>query len=317
MPDPGLTAAPGATAPPHSGPTRADLLDPAQLAALGRIEIVARWVVEGFLTGLHRSPRKGFSVEFAEHRPYMPGDDLRYLDWKIAARADRWMIKQFEEETNLRAAVVLDVSKSMDWSGSSDRLTKLAYGEHLVAALAHLLIRQKDAVGLVRFDDELKSVLTPRARSVHFYRLVRSLAEPFGGKGARISDALFRAERMIRRPGLVIVVSDLLFEPRDIDGPVKSLRAAGHNVGVLHLMDPGERALTMAGEAIFCDTESDLQVSVAVADVEDAYRETVEHVIDEWRTLFSGAGVEYEVVTTDTPFGVPLRRAFRVRENLP
>ncbi|HEV8364713.1 MAG TPA: DUF58 domain-containing protein [Gemmatimonadaceae bacterium] len=313
MTDPSTTA----TAPASGGPTRADLLDPAHLASLGRIEIVARWVVEGFLTGLHRSPRKGFSVEFAEHRPYMPGDDLRYMDWKILARADRWMIKQFEEETNLRAALVLDVSKSMDWTGSGDRLTKLSYAEHLVAALAHLLIRQKDAAGLVRFDDELKSVLSPRARSVHFYRLVRTLAEGHGGKGARISEALFRAERMIRRPGMIIVVSDLLFEPSDIDGPIKSLRAAGHNVGVLHIMDPSERALTSAGEAIFCDTESDLQVSVSVADVEDAYRETVDHVIEEWRTLFSGAGVEYAVVTTDTPFGVPLRKAFRVRENLP
>lgn len=315
MTDSGISTAPAlATA---SGPSRADLLDPAHLASLGRIEIVVRWVVEGFLTGLHRSPRKGFSVEFAEHRPYMPGDDLRYLDWKIAARADRWMIKQFEEETNLRSALVLDVSKSMDWTGSGDRLTKLGYAEHLVAALAHLLIRQKDAVGLVRFDDELKTVITPRARGVHFYRLVRSLSEGHGGKAARISDALFRAERMIRRPGLILVVTDLLFEPEAIDGPVKSLRAAGHNVGVLHIMDPSERALTMGGEAIFCDTESDLQVSVSVADVEDAYKETVDEVVEEWRSRFSGAGVDYEVVTTDTPFGVPLRKAFRVRENLP
>jgi uncharacterized protein (DUF58 family) len=313
MPDSSVTAPPTAS----GGPSRADLLDPAQLAALGRIEIVARWVVEGFLTGLHRSPRKGFSVEFAEHRPYMPGDDLRYLDWKIAARADRWMIKQFEEETNMRAAIVLDVSKSMDWTGASERLTKLSYAEHLVAALANLLIRQKDAVGLVRFDDELKTVVPPKARSVHFYRLVRTLGEPHGGKAAQVKDALFRAERMVRRPGMIIVISDLLFEHEDIDGAVKSLRAAGHNVGVLHIMDPSEKALSAAGEAIFCDTESDLQVSVAVADVEDAYRDTVAHVIEEWRTQFSGAGVEYEVVTTDTPFGVPLRRAFRVRENLP
>jgi uncharacterized protein (DUF58 family) len=211
---------------------------------------------------------------------------------------------------------VLDVSKSMDWTGSPDRLTKLGYAEHLVAALAHLFIRQKDAVGLVRFDDELETVLSPRARSVHLFRLIRSLAEAHGGKGARVADALFRAERMVKRPGMIVVVSDLLFEPSAIDGPIKSLRAAGHNVGVLHVMDPSEIALSVGGEAIFCDTESDLQVSVSVADVEDAYRETVDHVIAEWRSLFSGAGVDYEVVTTDTPFGVPLRRAFRVRENI-
>src|SRR5437016_14674427 len=139
---------------------RADLFDPASLAALGRIEIVARWIVDGFMTGLHRSPRKGFSVEFAEYRPYQPGDDLRYIDWKIAARSDRWVVRQYEEETNLRASIVLDVSKSKAWSGAAlrsfwwpgaqaggssresgapDRLTKLAYAERLTAALARLL----------------------------------------------------------------------------------------------------------------------------------------------------------------------------------
>src|SRR3954465_945462 len=149
--------------------TRADLFDPASLAALGRIEIIARWVVDGFMSGLHRSPRKGFSVEFAEYRPYQPGDDLRYIDWKIVARSDRWVIKQYEEETNLRASIVLDVSRSMAWSGSqlyalagaeqsgAARLTKLAYGERLTAALALLLLRQRDAVGLVRFDASIRS----------------------------------------------------------------------------------------------------------------------------------------------------------------
>src|SRR6185312_7640124 len=130
---------------------RADLFDPASLAALGRIEIVARWIVDGFMSGLHRSPRKGFSVEFAEYRAYQSGDDPRYVDWKIAARSDRWVVRQYEEETNLRSTIVLDVSKSMDWSGvrmgardggSPDRLTKLAYAERLTAALALLLLRQ-------------------------------------------------------------------------------------------------------------------------------------------------------------------------------
>src|SRR3954464_7170240 len=135
----------------HVPAPRADLFDPASLAALGRIEIVARWIVDGFVAGLHRSPRKGFSVEFAEFRPYQPGDDLRYIDWKIVARSGRYVIKQFEEETNLRATIVLDVSRSMAWTGSPARLTKLAYAERLAACLALLLLRQHDAVGLVRF----------------------------------------------------------------------------------------------------------------------------------------------------------------------
>jgi uncharacterized protein (DUF58 family) len=178
---------------------RADLFDPASLAALGRIEIVARWIVDGFMTGLHRSPRKGFSVEFAEYRPYQPGDDLRYIDWKIAARSDRWVVRQYEEETNLRASIVLDVSKSMAWSGAAlrsfswqgasgggpsresgapDRLTKLAYAERLTAALALLLLRQRDAVGLVRFDDRIRTSIPPRARRGQWRRLVGALEEP-------------------------------------------------------------------------------------------------------------------------------------------
>src|ERR1051326_9164720 len=145
-----------------SSSIRADLFDPASIAALGRIEIVARWIVDGFMAGLHRSPRKGFSVEFAEYRPYQPGDDLRYITWKIAARSDRWVVRQYEEEPTLRASIVLDVSRAMAGSGveldqlgggeqsAGPRLTKLAYGERLTAALALLLLRQRDAVGLVR-----------------------------------------------------------------------------------------------------------------------------------------------------------------------
>ena len=123
---------------------RADLLDPATIAALGRIEVTARWIVDGFLSGLHRSPRKGFSVEFAEHRPYQAGDEPRHVDWKLAARADRWAVKQYEEETNLRATVVLDVSRSMAWTGAPTRLTKLAYAERLAAAIALTEKEQRD-----------------------------------------------------------------------------------------------------------------------------------------------------------------------------
>src|SRR5213082_3135024 len=182
---------------------RADLFDPASLAALGRIEIVARWIVDGFMSGLHRSPRKGFSVEFAEYRPYQPGDDLRYVDWKIAARSDRWVIRQYEEETNLRASIVLDVSRSMAWSGAQmsagassggqsrtrdastvAQLTKLEYAERLTAALALLLLRQRDAVGLVRFDERIRTAVPPRARNGQWRRIVASLEEPGSGRAS-------------------------------------------------------------------------------------------------------------------------------------
>jgi uncharacterized protein (DUF58 family) len=296
---------------------RADLIDPASLATLGRIEIVARWIVDGFLTGLHRSPRKGFSVEFAEFRPYQPGDDLRYIDWKVVARADRWMIKQFEEETNTRAAIVLDVSRSMDWSGSSTRLTKLRYSEQIVAAIALLLIRQRDAVGLIRYDDRLRTVLPARARSVQWRRIVRALLEESAGKDSRMAEGVQQAAKLIRRPGILIVISDLLVDIDAMERALRVARAAGHQVTVLHIMDPSERELDTPGEAVFVDPESDVEVAANVADVRTAYSATVEAAIEEWRSRLSALGAGYEVIMTDAPFGVPLRRAFATRQRLP
>ncbi|MFN2400116.1 MAG: DUF58 domain-containing protein [Gemmatimonadaceae bacterium] len=296
---------------------RADLLDPATVAALGHIEIVARWVVDGFLTGLHRSPRKGFSVEFAEHRPYQPGDELRYVDWKIAARSDRWVVKQFEEETNLRATIVLDVSRSMAWTGSPDRLTKLDYAERLAAAIALLLLRQRDAVGLVRFDDVIRTAIPPRVRKGHWRRLVAALNEPGRGQASRAPDALVQAGRLITRRGMVILLSDLLMEPDEVTRHVRALRHAGHHVTVLHIIDPAERELPFAHDAIFVDPESTIEVAATVADVRTAYRSTVEAALREWRSVLSSTGAVYETISTDSPFGVPLRRAFAVRQHMP
>jgi uncharacterized protein (DUF58 family) len=306
---------------------RADLFDPASLAALGRIEVVARWIVDGFLAGLHRSPRKGFSVEFADFRPYMPGDDLRYIDWKIAARSDRWVVKQYEEETNLRATIVLDVSRSMAWSGAQlravraatgpDPLTKLAYAERLAAALALLLLRQRDAVGLVRFDERVRSAIPPRARSGQWRRIVAALDDPGAGLASSAPVALSQAARLINRRGMVVLISDLLMDLPEVERSVRGLRAAGHDVTVLHIMDPAERDLAVSAEALFVDPESALEVPASTSDVRTAYRSTVDQVLAEWRTAFAGAGVGYEVISTDAPFGVPLRRAFAARQQLP
>src|SRR6185369_918996 len=275
----------------HVPAPRADLFDPASLAALGRIEIVARWIVDGFMSGLHRSPRKGFSVEFAEYRPYQPGDDLRYVDWKIAARSDRWVVRQYEEETNLRASIVLDVSRSMAWSGAQmssggpartrettavTQLTKLAYCERLTAALALLLLRQRDAVGLVRFDDQIRTAISPRARSGHWRRVVAGLSEPGAGRASSAPAALHQAGRLLSRRGMIVLVSDLLMDLPDVEAALRALRAGGHDVTVLHCMDPAERDLPSTGEALFVDPESRLEVPASIADVRAAYRKTVE-----------------------------------------
>ena len=293
---------------------RADLFDPAVLASMGHIEIVARWIVDGFLSGLHRSPRKGFSVEFAEYRPYQPGDDLRYVDWRIVARSDRWVVKQFEEETNLRAAIVLDVSRSMVWRGAPQRLTKLAYAERLVAALSLLFLRQRDAVGLVRFDDAVRTAIAPRARTTQWRRIIAALDGPGAGRASNAAEGLAHAARMVRRPGMIILVSDLLTDLEPVDKAIRALSVAGHDITVLHIMDPAERDLAAAGDAVFVDPETDLAVPATVADVRDAYRETVEEAIGEWRDMLARTGTRYETVLTDAPFGLPLRRAFAARQ---
>ena len=298
-------------------PLRADLFDPAALATLGHIEVVARWIVDGFLSGLHRSPRKGFSVEFADFRPYQPGDDLRYVDWKIAARADRWVVKQYEEETNLRATVVLDVSKSMDWRGSTVRITKRAYAEQLAAALALLLLRQRDAVGLIRFDDVVRTSVPPRARTTQWRRLVSALAEQAGGRASDLAAALGQAARLVTRRGMVLLVSDLLVDPVAVIAALRGLRAAGHDVLVFHVMDPAERDFGMTGEAQFTDPESALAVPAVAADVRAAYRDTVTEVVEEWRIALAAMGAGYGLVVTDEPYTMPLRRAFDARQKRP
>jgi uncharacterized protein (DUF58 family) len=297
--------------------TRADLLDPATIAALGRIEVTARWIVDGFLSGLHRSPRKGFSVEFAEHRPYQAGDEPRHVDWKLAARADRWAVKQYEEETNLRATIVLDVSRSMAWSGAPVRLTKLAYAERLAAAIALLFLRQRDAVGLVRFDDIVRSSVPPRVRTGQWVRLVAALEEPGAGRASHAAQALEAAGRLIARRGMVVLISDLLMDADDVVSTVRGLRHKGQQVVVLHILDPAELDLPSSNEALFVDPESGSEVAATVADVRAAYRATVRDALAEWRRALTSYGASYETVITDSPFGVALRRAFSARQEAP
>ena len=298
--------------------SRADLLDPRALAALGHIEIAARWIVDGFLSGLHRSPRKGFSVEFADFRPYQPGDDLRYVDWKIAARADRWVVKQYEEETNLRATIVLDVSRSMDWRGASPetRVTKAAYATQLAAALALLLLRQRDAVGLIRFDDVVRTSIPPRARTAQWRRLVGALAQSAGGRASDLATALEGTARLVARRGMIVLVSDLLVDAEAALPALRGLRAAGHDITVLHIMDPSERHFTLNAEARYTDPESELEVP-AGASVRAAYDATVAEVIDEWRASLGAMGVAYELVLTDQPYALALRRTFDARARRP
>ena len=293
-----------------AGRTRLDLLDPAEVARLGGLELITEGIVEGFLTGLHRSPRRGFFIEFAEHRMYQPGDEPRYLDWRLLGRSDRLYVKQFEEETNLRAMLVLDTSRSMDWSGAPDqRLTKLGYAHCLVAALALVLLRQRDATGLVTFDETVRCLVPPRARHTQWHRLLRELMAAGVGGGTAAEPALRRVVEQLRRRGLVVFISDLLFDPPLVLTALKYLRHRGHQVLVLHLMDPEEVELRGPAEARYEDPETGQAVVLRPADWAEAYARTVQRVVTTWRSALRRQGIAYERITTDTPFGLALRYA--------
>lgn len=287
--------------------TRIDLLDPSEVARLGGIEIVAQEVVEGFLAGIHRSPFRGFSVEFTEHRSYQPGDDLRYLDWKILARSDRLFVKQFEEETNLRAMILVDASRSMAWGGTPERLTKRAYADRLVAALALILLRQRDATGLITFDDVVRQVVPARVKSGQWTRLVRALLDTPDGQGTVAETALRRVTALLARRGLIVLVSDLLLDRTLALTALRYLRHRGHQVIVFHLMDPAELELAGPPEVRLRDPESAASVVVRPRELARAYRTTVEREISAWRSACRRHGIVYHHVLTDMPFGLALR----------
>lgn len=286
---------------------RIDLLDPADVARLGGIEIVAQGVVEGFLAGIHRSPFRGFSVEFTEHRAYQPGDELRYLDWRILARSDRLFLKQFEEETNLRAMILVDASRSMAWRGAATRLTKRAYADRLAAALALILLRQRDATGLITFDEAVRQVVPARVKRGQWARFVRGLLETPDGRGTAAQAALARLASLLARRGLVVLVSDLLFERELALTALRYLRHRGHQVIVLHLMDPAEAALSGPPEVRFRDPESAASVVVRPRELARAYGATVRREVAAWRTACRRHGIVYHQVMTDLPFGMALR----------
>jgi len=286
---------------------RFDLLDPAEVARFGGIEIVAAGVVEGFLTGIHRSPFRGFSVEFTEHRAYQPGDELRYLDWKILARADRLFVKQFEEETNLRAMILVDVSRSMAWRGAPARLTKRAYADRIAAALALILLRQRDATGLITFDDAVREVVPARVKAGQWARVVRGLIRTPDGMRTAAQAALVHVTSLLARRGLVVLISDLLLDRELALTALRYLRHRGHHVIVLHLMDPAEAELTGPPEVRFRDPESAASVVVRPRELARAYGEAVAREISAWRGTCRRHGIAYHHVLTDMPFGVALR----------
>ena len=284
-------------------------LDPKVIARIQNLELLARVVVEGFLVGLHKSPFHGFSVEFSSYRPYMKGDDIRYIDWKLWARTDELFLKLFVEETNLRAHILLDTSASMAYApqaGGDAGVSKYKYGVFLGAALAYLMMLQKDAVGVATFDTEIRHYLPPRARFDHLLHVLKILdrvkvAEQTGF--ARGLDAL--AER-IRKRGMIIVISDLFDEPEAVMDVLKHFRHSGHEVIVFQVLTRDEVELPFTGQILFEDLETGERLTTLPASVQDKYKE-VFSAHQRWIAKeCANSRIDFVPVVTDESLGVAL-----------
>ncbi|MCS6999847.1 MAG: DUF58 domain-containing protein [Bacteroidota bacterium] len=279
----------------------AKYLDPRVVSQLATMELRARLIVEGFLTGFHRSPFHGFSAEFSEHRSYHPGDDLRYLDWKVLGRTDRYYVKQFEEETNLRAVIALDQSASMRYA-SDGSIAKFTYGTYLAAALAYLAMLQKDAVGVALYDETLRAYYPPRARRSYLGELLATLdrAQPSNATNTAHSLELL-AERLHRR-SLVIVISDFFDDLDRIATSLKHFRHDRHEVIAIHVLDRRELDFRFGLAATFRDMETGQEMITQPLQVQRAYTEAVSGFIEQLKAICYRANIDYVQAVTDQPF---------------
>ncbi len=290
-------------------------LQPEVVAQLANMELRARLVVEGFLTGLHKSPYHGFSVEFTEHRPYMPGDEIRHIDWKAYGKTDRYYIKQFEEETNLKTHLILDCSASMGFA-SERRLSKLQYASYVAAALAYLMMRQRDAVGLTIYDEEMRTSLPPRATNLYLQKLLASLESLKAGKKTGTGSSLNAVAERIKRRGLVIVLSDLFDDPTVVIRALKNLRHRGNEVVVMQVLDPLERSFAFGADAVFRDMETQEELTTQPWHIQSAYRETFKQFLADYGRECRENGIEYVLLDTSTPFDKALFEYLNKRKRI-
>ena len=294
-----------------------DYLRPEIANGLGSMELVAKFVVEGFITGLHKSPYHGFSVEFAEHRPYLPGDAIRNIDWKLFARTDRHYIKQFEEETNLRAHIIVDASRSMNYTSNPKRITKYRYATMLAAALSYMLMRQQDAVGLAIFDEELRTFFPARLKQSYLREMLRVLQTTQPSHATRTETALRRVAERLTRRGLVIVISDFLDEPEQIKLPLALMQHAGHEVIAFQVLDPAERTLDLdSADATIVDLETGQQMRTQPYQLQASYRQSVEQFLTTLKDTLIAEGIDYLMLETTTPFDRALLEYLHKRQQM-
>ena len=290
-------------------------LDPKSISKFNNLEFKARMVVEGFMVGLHKSPYHGFSVEFSEHRPYMQGDDLKYIDWKVYGKTEKYFIKQFEEETNLKSYVIIDTSRSMDFK-SGNNISKLNYATILAASLSYIMIKQQDAVGLALYSEKINKILLPKASRVYLQEILKQLSVITSADKTNTAYALGEIAEKIKRRGLVIIISDFF---DDIDTVIKSLKKFSYKkneVIVFQILDPLEKSFAFGRDAIFKDMETQEELSTQPYQIQKAYKEAMDEFTGKIKRECLNANFDYSLIDTSTPFDTALYTYIQKRARL-
>lgn len=290
-------------------------LQPEIVAQLTTMELRARLVVEGFITGLHKSPYHGFSVEFTEHRQYMPGDEIKHIDWKAYAKTDRYYIKQFEEETNLKSYIVIDASASMNYA-SEGRLRKIEYASYIAGALSYLMVEQRDAVGLTIYDERIRTTIPPRATQSNLRQLLKELEHVTPGNKTGTANSLHEVAEQIKRRGLVIVLSDFFDDPAKVITAFKHFRHKGNEVIVMQVLDPMERSFAFGTDAIFKDVESQEELMTQPWHIQKAYQESMRVFLENYKRECRENAIDYLLLDTSTPFDKALMEYLTKRRRL-
>ena len=289
-------------------------LNPESIAKLDNMSLRARLVVEGYLLGQHKSPYHGFSVEFAEHRAYGPGDEIRHVDWKLYGKTDRYFVKQYEEETNLRAYILLDTSRSMEYTSS--KISKLDYGNYLSAALAYLMINKQDGVGLTLFDNQIQKFIPPRSKPSHINTILTHLDTIGSGKDTNVGIVLHEMAERIKKRGLVILISDLFDETENIIKGLKHFRHNKQEIIVFHIMDRKELDFNFTNRTKFKDMETDEQITTDPWKIRKIYQQSIRSYQDELRLRCREQKIDYVPLFTDQNLDLALNEFLKKRQRL-
>jgi uncharacterized protein (DUF58 family) len=288
-------------------------LDPAVLAGISSLDLLAKTVVDGFVAGLHRSPDFGFSQEFAEYRAYVPGDDLRHVDWNLFARTERCYLKRYRGETNSQLVILLDASNSMQYTSGPPK--KMDYARFIAASLFYLAIRnQRDAAGLIVFDDEVREYVRPSTRVGQLSRLFAGLEQAEPRARTDFGKPLQHFQQLLHRRGIAIVISDFYEEPEKIVHAIEPLRFHGNDVVLFHILDPEEIRPVLKGPSLLVDLETDQQIEVIPEYTKTTYRAKMDAHIEQLRSRTRGAGMDYRLLVTDQPLDEALREYLSLRQ---